>query len=158
MVGSAVRQVLVATDLAETSPTLIALGVDMARKFGAELIVLYVFLQADAAAEHLAAEILGTAPECSFEPTSMCVMEQFDKATFAQVPLRLTGVADKAVEVRPDLPGLYRVGSSATWRLGKKLLGVYLPWRFAAGEPFHAGLPWKGMEVGLKVMSRMLAA
>jgi sulfide:quinone oxidoreductase len=116
------------------------------------------FLQADAAAEHLAAEILGTAPECSFEPTSMCVMEQFDKATFAQVPLRLTGVADKPVEVRPDRPGLYRVGSSATWRLGKKLLGVYLPWRFAAGEPFHAGLPWKGMEAGLRVMSRLLAA
>ncbi len=115
------------------------------------------FLQADAAAEHLAAEILGTAPECSFEPTSMCVMEQFDKATFAQVPLRLTGVADQPVEVRPDLPGLYRVGSSATWRLGKKLLGVYLPWRFAAGEPFHAGLPWKAMEAGLRVMSRLLA-
>lgn len=116
------------------------------------------FLQADAAAEHLAAEILGTAPECSFEPTSMCVMEQFDKATFAQVPLRLTGVAEKPVEVRADLPRLYRVGSSATWRLGKKLLGVYLPWRFAAGEPFHAGLPWKGMDAGLKVMSRLLAA
>lgn len=116
------------------------------------------FLQADAAAEHLAAEILGAAPDFSFEPTSMCVMEQFDKATFAQVPLRLTGVAEKPVEVRPDLPRLYRVGSSTTWRLGKKLLGVYLPWRFAAGEPFHAGLPWKGMEVGLKVMSRVLAA
>ncbi len=116
------------------------------------------FLQADAAAEHLAAEILGTAPECSFEPNSMCVMEQFDKATFAQVPLRVTGVAEKPVEVRPDLPGLYRVGSSTTWRLGKKLLGVYLPWRFGAGEPFHAGLPWKGMEAGLRVMSRLLAA
>jgi len=116
------------------------------------------FLQADAAAEHLAAEIRGTVPECSFEPTSMCVMEQFDKATFAQVPLRLTGVADKPVEVRLDLPGLYRVGSSATWRLGKKLLRVYLPWRFAAGEPFHAGLPWKGKATGLRVMSRLLAA
>ena len=116
------------------------------------------FLQADAAAEHLAAEILGTVPECSFEPTSMCVMEQFDKATFAQVPLRVTGAAEKPVEVRPDLRGLYRVGSSATWRLGKKLLGLYLPWRFAAGEPFHAGLPWRGMEAGLRVMSRLLAA
>ncbi len=43
MTGPAVRRVLVATDLMETSPTLIAVGVDMARKFGAEVIVLYVF-------------------------------------------------------------------------------------------------------------------
>jgi sulfide:quinone oxidoreductase len=116
------------------------------------------FLQADAAAEHLSAEILGTKPALEFDPVSMCVMEQFDKATFAQVPLRLTGVPERPTEVRADARELYRVGSSATWRLGKKLLGVYLPWRFGAGNPFHAGLPWKGMEAGLKVMSRLLAA
>jgi sulfide:quinone oxidoreductase len=116
------------------------------------------FLQADAAAEHVAAQVLGTQPACVFEPTSMCVMEQFDKATFAQVPLRLTGIPERPVEVRQDRADLYRVGSSPTWRLGKKLLGVYLPWRFGSGNPFHAGLPWKGMEVGLKVMSRLLAA
>lgn len=116
------------------------------------------FLQADAASEHLAAQILDTEPTVAFEPTSMCVMEQFDKATFAQVPLRVTGIADRPVEVRQDALNLYRVGSSGAWRLGKKLLGVYLPWRFNDGNPFHAGLPWKGMEVGLKVMSRFLAA
>jgi sulfide:quinone oxidoreductase len=116
------------------------------------------FLQADAAAEHLVARILGTAPEIAFEPTSMCVMEQFDTATFAQVPLRLTGLPGKPVEVRPDALAKYKVGSSPAWRLGKMLLGFYLPWRFNAGNPFHAGLPWKGMEVGLKVMSRVLAA
>ncbi len=43
MTRPAVRRVLLATDLMETSPTLIAVGVDTARKFGAELIVLYVF-------------------------------------------------------------------------------------------------------------------
>jgi NADH dehydrogenase FAD-containing subunit len=116
------------------------------------------FLQADAAAEHLAAAILGTQPAAQFDPVSMCVMEQFDKATFAQVPLRLTGVPERPIEVRQDAADLYRVGSSATWRLGKKLLGVYLPWRFGSGNPFHAGLPWKGMELGLKVMSKLLAA
>jgi sulfide:quinone oxidoreductase len=116
------------------------------------------FLQADAASEHLASQILGTKPEMAFEPTSMCVMEQFDKATFAQVPLRVTGVPERPVEVRQDALHLYRVGSSSAWRLGKKLLGVYLPWRFGDGNPFHAGLPWKGMEAGLKVMSRVLAA
>ncbi len=116
------------------------------------------FLQADAAAEHLAAQILGEQPSMAFNPVSMCVMEQFDKATFAQVPLRVTGDPLRPVEVQTEMKALYRVGSSAAWRLGKKLLGVYLPWRFGAGEPFHAGAPWKGMEVGLKVMSRLLAA
>jgi NADH dehydrogenase FAD-containing subunit len=116
------------------------------------------FLQADAVAAHLSAQVLGTAPELDFEPNSMCVMEQFDKATFAQVPLRVTGIPERPVEVRPDADGAYRVGSSLLWRPGKKLLGVYLPWRFNAGNPFHAGLPWKGMEMGLKVMSRVLAA
>ncbi len=74
------------------------------------------------------------------------------------MPLRLTGNPEKPIEVRPDANGLYRVGSSPVWRLGKKLLGLYLPWRFAAGNPFHAGLPWRGMELGLKVMSQLLAA
>lgn len=114
-------------------------------------------LQADAAAEHIAAEVLGREPDFLFEPTSMCIMEQFDKATFAQVPLRLTERPDKPVEVRPEALAMYRVGSSTAWRLGKKLLGVYLPWRFRNGKPFHAGPPWKAMEVGLKLMSRVLA-
>lgn len=115
------------------------------------------FLQADAAAEHLSTRVLGTEPEFGFEPTSMCVMEQFDKATFAQVPLRLTGVPERPIEVNPADPGAYKVGSYAAWRLGKKALGYYLPFRFGLGNPFHAGLPWRGMEVGLKAMSRVLA-
>ncbi len=115
------------------------------------------FLQADAAADHLAATILGEQPQISFEPTSMCVMEEFDKATFAQVPLRLTGRPEKPVEVRPDADGAYRVGASPVWRVGKKLLGVYLPYRFGNGNPFHAGLPWRGMDAGLKVMSKVMA-
>jgi NADH dehydrogenase FAD-containing subunit len=115
------------------------------------------FLQSDAAADHLAAEILGTKPKLDFDPVSMCVMEQFDKATFAQVPLRLTGNPDRPIEVRPGAEDLYKVGSSPLWRVGKKLLGVYLPWRFSVGNAFHAGLPWKGMEMGLKMMSGFLA-
>jgi len=87
----------------------------------------------------------------------MCVMEQFDKATFAQVPLRLTGVPEKPIEVDPAAIDAYKVGSYAAWRLGKKALGYYLPFRFALGNPFHAGVPWKGMEVGLKAMSGLMA-
>jgi len=116
------------------------------------------FLQADAAAEHLAARIVGKGQPKPFDPISMCVMEQFDRATFAQVPLRLTGNLERPVEVRPDADGLYRVGSSPLWRLGKKLLGLYLPWRFRTAKPFHAGAPWAAMELGLKLMSRLLAS
>lgn len=115
------------------------------------------FMQADAAAEHLSARLLGTEPEFAFEPTSMCVMEEFDKATFAQVPLRLTGEPERPVEVDPEAIAAYKVGTSVPWRLGKKMIGMYLPLRFGWGNPFHAGLPWKGMEVGLKVMSGLMA-
>lgn len=115
------------------------------------------FLQADAAADDIAAQVLGGAPATTFDPVSMCVMEEFDKATFAQVPLLTTGDADRPVAVRPEADGAYRVGVSPAWRLGKKLLGVYLPFRFKAGLPFHAGLPWRVMELGLKGMSGVLA-
>ena len=115
------------------------------------------FLQGDAAAEHLAARILGETPKLAFEPISMCVMEEFDKATFAQVPLHLTGDATRPIEVNTTALDLYKVGVSPVWRIGKKLLGVYLPYRFRAGEPFHAGIPWKGMDLGLKMMSAVLA-
>jgi sulfide:quinone oxidoreductase len=61
------------------------------------------------------------------------------------------------VRVRPDADGAYKVGVSPLWRLGKKMLGVYLPMRFHAGEPFHAGHGWQLMDVGLKGMSGVLA-
>jgi NADH dehydrogenase FAD-containing subunit len=115
------------------------------------------FLQADATAEDIAARIEDRKPAFAFDPVSMCVMEEFDKATFAQVPLRITGDPAHPVEVRPDANGAYRVGTSRAWRLGKKMLGFYLPLRFRAGKPFHAGAPWKAMEVGLSAMSTTLA-
>jgi sulfide:quinone oxidoreductase len=115
------------------------------------------FLQADAAAEHLVTQVEGHNGCKPFDPTSMCVMEMFDKATFAQVPLRLTGQPERPVEVRQDELNHYKVGTSPAWRVGKKMLGLYLPYRFKRGNPFHAGAPWKGMEVGLKVMSGVMA-
>jgi sulfide:quinone oxidoreductase len=123
------------------------------------------FLQADAAAEHLAAHLLGKESTFDFDPVSMCVREGSDRVTFAQVTLQVTGVPGvpgTPVEVPANAEGLYRVGPSPIWRLGKMALGLYLPWRFKAGNPFHSGVPWKGMEDegrkrGLKVMSGVLA-
>jgi NADH dehydrogenase FAD-containing subunit len=115
------------------------------------------FLQADTVAEHIAASAGLYAFEKPFDPVSMCIMEMFDKATFAQVPLALTGDPARPVTVRPDADGDYKVGTGTTWRLGKKMLGTTVPMRFHAGEPFHAGLAWQMMEVGLKGMSAVLA-
>jgi NADH dehydrogenase FAD-containing subunit len=115
------------------------------------------FLQADTVAEHIAADADAHAFERPFDPISMCIMEMFDKATFAQVPLALTGDPARPVTVRPDANGDYKVGTGSTWRLGKKMLGATVPMRFHAGEPFHAGLGWQMMEVGLKGMSAVLA-
>jgi sulfide:quinone oxidoreductase len=115
------------------------------------------FLQADTVAEHIAAGTGAHAFEKPFDPVSMCIMEMFDKATFAQVPLQLTGDPARPVTVRADANGDYKVGTGTTWRLGKKMLGATVPMRFHAGEPFHAGLAWQMMEVGLKGMSAVLA-
>jgi sulfide:quinone oxidoreductase len=115
------------------------------------------FLQADAAAEAIAEEIGIHGAARPFDPVSMCVMEEFDTATFAQVPLEVTGDAAQPVAVRADADGAYKVGVSPLWRIGKKMLGVYLPLRFNAGQPFHAGPPWRAMELGLKGMSSALA-
>jgi sulfide:quinone oxidoreductase len=114
-------------------------------------------LQSDAVAEHIASQVNGSGVASPFDPVSMCVMEMLDKATFAQVPLELTGDPAQPVRVRPDADGDYKVGTSPLWRLGKKVLGFYLPMRFGAGEPFHAGAGWRAMDVGLKGMAGMLA-
>ena len=110
-------------------------------------------LQADAAAEHLSERILGEAPTAAFDPVSMCIMEQLDRATFAQVPLRLTGNPEAGCAVREEDAELYRVGSGPLWRMAKKLLGAAIPQRFTSGKPFHAGASWAVMEAGVKVMA-----
>ena len=115
------------------------------------------FLEADAAASNLAAEIKGTSPAYDFDPISMCVMEQLDKAMFAQVPLELTGDPSLPVRVRPGMESAYKIGMGKSWRLGKSALAYYLPFRFKAGNPFHSGAPWKAMDVALKGMSMFLA-
>lgn len=110
-------------------------------------------LQADAAAEHLSERILGEDAVAAFDPVSMCIMEQFDKATFAQVPLRLTGDPELPVAVREEDHELYKVGSGSLWRMAKKMLGAAIPERFYHGRPFHAGPTWTVMEAGVKVMA-----
>jgi NADH dehydrogenase FAD-containing subunit len=114
-------------------------------------------LQAGAVAQDIAAQVRQRPPKGGFEPVSMCVMEMLDRATFAQVPLRLTKDPAAPVAIDEDAAELYRVGTSAAWRLGKATLGHYLPMRFRHGRPFHAGLPWRGMQLGLRAGAASLA-
>lgn len=114
-------------------------------------------LQADAAAEHIAAEILNVEPQISYtHPVSLYVLDEVDTAIFAQVPLEVKNFYQQSAEIAADDPDGYRVGTSPVWRYGKKLLGLYLPQRFRAGKPMHSSLTWQGMETGLKMMSQVL--
>jgi hypothetical protein len=106
---------------------------------------------------YIAADVTGAAFRQPFDSVSMCIMEMFDKATFAQVPVEVTGDDARAVRVRPDADGDYRVGTSPVWRLGKKVLGYSVPMRFGAGDPFHAGRMWQAMDLGIRAMSGVLA-
>lgn len=115
------------------------------------------FLQADAVASHITSEVSERTFDQPFDSVSMCIMEMLDKATFAQVPVEVTGDPDSPVRVRPGADDDYKVGTSPIWRVGKKMLGFSVPMRFHAGEPFHAGTAWQAMDVGIKAMSGMLA-
>jgi len=114
-------------------------------------------LQADAAAEHLSAELESREPEFDFEPLTLCVIDELNKATFAQVPLRYTGEPDHPIDVDTRDDEHYKVGVSPLWRVAKTALGLYLPWRFGRGEPFYQGMAWEAMDLGLKVMAKALA-
>lgn len=114
-------------------------------------------LQANAAAEHLAARLTHAVPGPGYRPVSMCIMEQSDRATFAQVPLRLTGNPEAPVEVDPALTAAYKVGTGKVWQMGKKMLGAAIPHAYAHGEPFHAGTSWAAMEAGLNLMKGVFA-
>jgi sulfide:quinone oxidoreductase len=115
------------------------------------------FIQGDTVANKIHADLLNSEFNAKFDPVALCVMEQFNKATFAQVPLRLTGNPQKPLEVDPNRIDEYKVGVSPLWRIGKKMIGMYLPMRFKHAEPFHAGAAWKTMEIGLIGMSSILA-
>ena len=121
------------------------------------------FLQADAAADHIAATVLGTDPQLDFEMINMRLMGAADASVFGRPPLATPVMGSNAPVLPPGEPvdpvtmdairsAMYRIGSSPIWRLGKLALGTYLPWRFKAGNPFYSGLPWKGMEASLKAV------
>ena len=109
-------------------------------------------LQADAIAEGITADVQGRAPRFVFEPVSKFVMEEFDTGLYAQTPFSTEG----GLHVDLDSPE-YKAGASPLWRIGKRMLGNALPRRFSQGEPFNAGLPSLGIDMGVKVLSGVAA-
>jgi len=116
------------------------------------------FLEADAVAEIIQAELTQRPTRAAFDPLFVGVLEAFDKGIFIAAPLRLTGHPERPLEIDHGRIEAYRVGQGTLWRHGKKLLATMLPMRFRAGEPFHAGTTWKLLDVGLESMASVLAS
>jgi NADH dehydrogenase FAD-containing subunit len=112
-------------------------------------------LEADAAADHIAAVVRGKRVKRPFDPVSMLIIDMLDKAAFAQVPLEETGDPDHPVRLRPGADGDYKVDVSRRWRAGKRLFSSYLLMQFAAAEPFDAGPGWRFMDLGVHAMAGM---
>jgi len=95
-------------------------------------------LQADAAAEHIAADIEGRAPTLSFESASATLLEAIQRTTLA-------AATSKPEQRSPanqggTFPDRIEVGVSPLWRAGTRAVGLHLPWRLGPGEPFHTRL------------------
>lgn len=103
-------------------------------------------LQADAAAEHLAAGLLGTEPRFGFDPEGLWLLEQLDQGVLARAFLP----ADPEAMIQPAA----EVNRLPVGQLRRLLAGAHLP-RAVAGNPLYAGLFWKGTQVGLKVIEQL---
>jgi sulfide:quinone oxidoreductase len=114
-------------------------------------------LQADAAADHIAAVLTRREVKRPFEPVSAQIIEMLDTAAFAQLPLELTGDADHPVRLRRGGGAEYKAGVSPRWRAGKRMFSSYLLTRFAAAEPFRTGPGWRFMDLGARAMTDVLA-
>ena len=115
------------------------------------------FLQADAVADHIASSMDGKPFRRPFDLISMCVMEMYDTATFAQLPLdgdRRPGASRRRARLRRRRLQGGRV-THVTAR--QEAPGAVSPDALQRGEPFDAGMGWQLMDLGLKGMSGVLA-
>ncbi|MEX0601468.1 MAG: FAD-dependent oxidoreductase [Rhodothermales bacterium] len=97
-------------------------------------------LQADAAAEHIAARILGRDPQFTFTATLFWLMDEFDQVLFAR------GERDM---VSAD------VDNFAAGKLRRLETMGYLPRQQRLGNPLYSGLLWKGTDIGLSLIKNL---
>jgi hypothetical protein len=112
------------------------------------------FLQAHATAEAIAGAVTGDGPREGFDPVSLYLMDDLERATFARVPLDYSGRTAEAIGLRRG--GGERVSVARLWRLGKKRLGDAVVRRFRAGDPFQAGAGWAAKRAGLERLGSLL--
>jgi hypothetical protein len=112
--------------------------------------------QAGAAVDHIEGAVLGREPAREYRPHTLWLMDQLDTASFAQVPLREDGEPVGELGATTDALG-YRVGTSALWRVAKRFVGVYVPWRYRNGLPCHGSTSGSVVNAAVRVMAGTLA-
>jgi hypothetical protein len=108
------------------------------------------FLQSHAAAEAIAGAVTGDGAREGFDPVSLYLMDDLERATFARVPLDYSGRTAEAVGVHHGAAGGSQVSVARLWRLGKRRLGEAVVRRFRAGDPFQAGAGWQAKRAALE--------
>lgn len=114
------------------------------------------FLQSHAAGEAIAGALTGEGPREGFDPVSLYLMDDLERATFARVPLDYSGRTAEAVGLRRGGAAGYQVSVARLWRLGKKRLGDAVVRQFRAGDPFQAGAGWSAKRAGLERLGSLI--
>ena len=114
------------------------------------------FLQSHAVAEAIVGAVTGDGPRENFDPVSLYLMDDLERATFARVPLDYSGRTADALGLSRGGDAGYQVSVARLWRLGKKRLGDAVVRRFRAGDPVHAGAGWAAKRAGLEKLGSLL--
>jgi sulfide:quinone oxidoreductase len=110
--------------------------------------------QADAAAEHIAAGILGESPRFTFEPTAVAIVDRLDGASFAQAAVHAPTEEEPAPELASEDESI--ISDSPLWRAGRLAVARLVLRSFRAGVPVHAGVTGTALDAGRSVLSRKL--
>lgn len=106
-------------------------------------------------AHNIASEVKGETKRETFEPLSMCIMEQFDTGLYAQVPLELTGDSKAPVRVPENMTNDYVVRDSRLWQMGKWGMYMTLALQMGRMRTFHEGPLWTTMDTAIKGMQKV---
>jgi NADH dehydrogenase FAD-containing subunit len=112
------------------------------------------FLQAHAVAEAITGALTGERPREGFDPVTLYLMDDLERATFARVPLDFSGRTAEAVGLRRG--DGYQVSVARMWRLGKRKLGDAVVRRFRTGDPFQAGAAWSAKRASLERLGALI--
>jgi sulfide:quinone oxidoreductase len=103
--------------------------------------------QASVVADNIVARARGKPYDASFEPNSLCIMEELCTATYVQAPMAFADDARRTVGLRDDARFPYRVGSGHFWRAANRAIGFWVPSRLRHLQPIRLGaVPSRGTD------------